>query len=90
MPSPQRAATVTDTASRIIQKDPTFRPVWLFVNSNETVYIGDETVTTTNGMPLVKHSAPLAGSLGPGQDLWAVCEAGKTADLRIFTIPEDV
>lgn len=90
MPSPQRAVTVTATASRIIQTDPTHRPVWLYVNSNETVYIGDSTVTTANGMPLVKHTAPLAGSLGPGQDLWAVCEDGKTAELRIFTIPEDI
>jgi hypothetical protein len=89
MPSPQRAVTVTSTATRLIQKDPTNRPIWLHVNSNETVYIGDETVTIANGFPIVKHGSPLAGSLGPGADLWAICESGKSADVRIFTIPED-
>jgi hypothetical protein len=89
MTSPQRAKTVTDVRSRIIESDPTHRPVWLYVNSNETVYLGDSTVTTANGFPIVKHGAPLAGGLGPGQDLWAICESGKTADLRIFTTPED-
>lgn len=89
MPSPQRSITVTDVATRLIQTDPTFRPVWLYINSNETVYVGDSTVTVANGFPLIKHGAPLQGSLGPGQDLWAICETGKTSDVRIFTIPED-
>jgi hypothetical protein len=89
MTSPQRAKTVTDVRSRIIESDPTHRPVFLVNTSNETVYLGDSTVTTANGLPIIKHSAPLSGALGPGQDLWAVCEAGKTADLRIFTTPED-
>jgi hypothetical protein len=89
MTSPQRAKTVTSTASKIIEADPTHRPVWLHVNSNETIYLGDSTVTTANGFPIVKHGSPLAGGLGPGQDLWAICESGKTADLRIFTTPED-
>lgn len=89
MPSPQRAVTVTDIATRLIQKDPTHRPVWIFINSNETVYIGDENVTTANGFPLIKHGAPLRGDLGPGSDLWGICEAGKSSDVRIFTIPED-
>lgn len=90
MPSPQRVKTVTDVASEVIGSDPTNRPVWLQIDGNVTVYIGDSTVTTANGFPIVKNAAPIQGSLAPGQSLWAVCGAGQTETLRIFTTPEDV
>lgn len=88
MPSPQRAKTVTTTASQIISSDPTHRPVWLQIDGNTTVYIGDSTVTAANGFPLVKHGAPIQGNLGPGQDLWAIVESGSET-IRIFSTPED-
>lgn len=90
MPSPQRVKTVTDVASKIINADPTHRPVWLVIEGNGTVYIGDSTVSVANGFPVVKHSAPIQGALGPGQDLWAVCATGVTENIRIFSTPEDV
>lgn len=90
MPSPQRVKTVTDTASEIIGSDPTHRPVWLQIDGNVTVYLGDSTVTTANGFPIAKHSAPIQGSLAPGQSLWAVCASGQTETVRIFSAPEDV
>lgn len=89
MPSPQRVKTVTGTASQVIGSDPTNRPVWLQIDGNNTVYLGDSTVTTANGFPIAKHSAPIQGSLAPGQDLWAVCVEGQTETLRIFSAPED-
>ena len=89
MPSPQRVKTVTSTASEIIGADPTHRPVWLQIDGNSTVYIGDSTVTTANGFPIAKHAAPLQGSLAPGQSLWAVVASG-TETIRIFSAPEDV
>ena len=90
MPSPQRVKTVTDVRTKIISADPTHRPVWLQIDGNSTVFIGDSTVTPANGFPIAKHAAPIQGSLGPGQDLWAVCNTGMTETVRIFTIPEDV
>lgn len=90
MPSPQRVKTVTDTASQIIGSDPTFRPVWLQIDGNVTIYVGDSTVTTGNGFPIAKHAAPIQGNLAPGQSLWAVCASGQTETVRIFTVPEDV
>ena len=89
MPAPQRTKTVTDVASQIIASDPTHRPVWLQIDGNVTIYVGDSTVTTANGFPIAKHAAPIQGSLGPGQDLWAVCASGQTETVRIFSIPED-
>ncbi len=88
MPSPQRVKTVTTTATQIISTDPTNRPVWLQIDGNTTVYIGDSTVTVANGFPLVKHAAPIHGNLGPGQDLWAIVASG-TETIRIFSTPED-
>jgi hypothetical protein len=88
MPSPQRVKTVTTTATQIISTDPTNRPVWLQIDGNTTVYIGDSTVTVANGFPLAKHAAPIQGNLGPGQDLWAIVASG-TETIRIFSTPED-
>lgn len=89
MPSPQRRVTVTDTATLLVGADPTNRPVWLQIIGNTTVYIGDSAVTSTNGFPIVKHSAPLEGALGPGQSLYGICASGQTETVCIFTTPED-
>ena len=89
MPSPQRRITVTDTATLLVGADPTNRPVWMQTLGNTTVYIGDSTVTDTNGFPIVKHAAPIQGSLAPGQALYGICSAGSTETVCIFTTPED-
>ena len=89
MSAPQRAVTVTDTATLLVSADPSNRPVWLQNTGNRTVYIGDSTVTTANGFPIVKHAAPIQGSLGPGQALYGICATGETDEVRIFTVPED-
>jgi hypothetical protein len=90
MPSPQRAVTVTATATLLASADPTNRPVWMQITGNQTVYLGDATVTTANGFPIVKHAAPIQGVLAPGQALYGICTAGQTEEVRIFTAPEDV
>lgn len=89
MASPQRAVTVTDTATLLASADPTNRPVWLQIIGNNTVYVGDSTVTTANGFPIAKHAAPIQGSLAPGQALYGICASGQTEEVRIFTVPED-
>lgn len=89
MASPQRAVTVGSTATLLASADPSNRPVWLQIIGNNTVYVGDSTVTTDNGFPIVKHAAPIQGSLGPGQALYGICASGQTEEVRIFTVPED-
>ena len=81
--------TVTDTATLLVSADPTNRPVWLQITGNQTVYLGDATVTTANGFPVVKHAAPIQGNLGPGQALYGICTTGQSDEVRIFTVPED-
>lgn len=89
MPSPQRAVTVTDAATLICSADPANRPVWIQIVGNKTVYLGDSTVTTANGFPVVKHGAPIQGQLGPGQALYGICVTGETEEVRVFSVPED-
>lgn len=80
------AHTVTDTASRVLAGNNIYRDVFMQIVGNETVYIGDDDlVTDSNGLPMVKHSAPIHKVLAPGQELWAVVVSG-TESLRIFTI----
>lgn len=89
VPSPQRSVTVTETATLLCSADPANRPVWIQIIGNNTVYLGDSTVTTVNGFPIAKHAAPIQGQLGPGQALYGICAGGQTEDVRIFTVPED-
>ena len=58
--------------------------MYLHVIGNGTVYIGDSTVTTTNGLLTEKHAIPLEIVLPAGQELWAVV-ATLTEELRIMT-----
>lgn len=77
---------VTEVATRILSPNDVYRPVWINTVANTTVYIGDNnTVTTANGLPVEKNNVPLYGELSPGQELWAICAAGTTENLRYFS-----
>jgi len=79
------AHTATTTATKVLDADNLNREVFLQIIGNTTVYLGDnDQVTTANGFPIVKHSAPIRGLLGAGQELWVIVESG-TESLRIFT-----
>lgn len=81
--------TVTDTAAVLIPADNINRRVWVQVVDNETIWIGGPTVTTANGFPLFKHTAPLEGGLPPGVPLYAIADAAKSVDVRVITPPVD-
>ena len=77
--------TVTTEATKVLDADNLNREVFLQIIGNTTVYLGDDDqVTTANGFPIVKHTAPTRGLLGAGQELWAIVLLG-TEDLRVFT-----
>jgi hypothetical protein len=81
------AVTITDTPTLILEADNINKPIWLQIIGNQTVYIGDNSsVSTSNGFPLVKHSAPLQGGLGIGQPLYGICSAGHTEQIRVFAV----
>ena len=77
--------TVTATATKVLDADDLNREVFLQIIGNSTVYLGDnDSVTTSNGFPVVKHTNAIRGLLGAGQELWAIVGSG-TEDLRVFT-----
>ena len=77
--------TATTSATRVLAADNLNREVFIQIVGNTTVYLGDnDQVTTATGFPIVKHSAPIRGLLGAGQELWAMVETG-TEDIRYFT-----
>jgi len=79
------AVEVDDTATLVLAADSINREVFLYVNSNSTVYLGDSAdVSVAEGFPVVKHTAPIRGTLGPGAPLYAICETGVTVDLRVW------
>jgi len=83
------SVSVTDEVTLLVAADDINRPVWLYVNSNETCFIGGADVTVAQGFPIVKHGAPLAGGLPPKTPLYAIAEAGKTVDVRVIVPPLD-
>ncbi len=79
------AVEVTDSATLVLAADSINREVFLYVNSNDSLYIGDSAdVTVAEGFPVVKHTAPIAVTLGPGTPLYAICDTGVTVDLRVW------
>lgn len=81
--------TVTDVVTELVPRDNLNRGVWLQIEGNSTVYIGGPTVTSAQGFPIVKHTAPLAGELGVGDGLWGICATGITEVVRIITPDQD-
>ena len=80
------AVTITDEATKILDANDVYRPVFIQIMGNQTVFIGDTSaVTTATGFPVVKHTNAITGQLGPGQELWGICASGQTEDLRYFT-----
>ena len=80
------AHTVTTTATKVLDAIDIHRDVFMQLEGNETVYLGDDDlVTTNNGLPIVKHTAASHKVLVPGQELWAIVGTG-TESLRVFTI----
>jgi hypothetical protein len=81
--------TVTDTVVELVPRDNLNRPVFVQIEGNNTVYIGGSNVTSDQGFPIVKHTAPIQGGLPAGDGLWGICASGQTEVIRIITIDAD-
>lgn len=78
--------TVGTTPTLIVAADDQNRYIYLQIVNSATIYVGDSTVTTANGMPLEKHSAPHEFFLPIRQTMYGIVTAQVgTADLRIMT-----
>jgi ureidoglycolate hydrolase len=78
--------SVGTTPTLVVNPDDLNRYVYLQIVTSATIYVGDGTVTTDNGMPLEKHTAPHQIFLPLKQTMYAVVTAQVgTADLRVMT-----
>lgn len=80
---------VGDTVVQLVPADNINRPVWVQIEGNNTVYIGGSNVTSAQGFPIAKHSAPIQGGLGVNEGLWGICASGVTETIRIITSDSD-
>jgi hypothetical protein len=76
--------TVTDTRLVLIAADNKNRQAYVNIVGNESIAVGDSTVTFATGLLLVKHSAPIELEVPLGENLYAICDSGKTDDVRIL------
>ena len=78
--------TVGTSPTLVVAADNQNRHIYLQIVNTATIYVGDGTVTTDNGMPLEKHSVPHEFFLPVGQTMYGVVTSQvMTADLRIMT-----
>jgi hypothetical protein len=75
--------TITTTATRLIESSNSFRTIYLHVVGAGTVYLGDSTVSSANGLLTEKNAVPLEMVLPAEEELWAVTGTG-TESLRLL------
>jgi hypothetical protein len=76
--------TVTDTRSVLIAADDKNRTAYINIVGNESIAVGDNTVTFATGLILAKHSAPIQIVVPLKETLYAICDTGKTDDVRVL------
>lgn len=77
---------VGTTPTLIVDDDDQNRYIYVQIVTSATIYVGDQTVTTANGLPLEKHSAPHEFFLPIKEKMYGVVTAQVgTADLRVMT-----
>jgi len=66
-----------------MESSNSFRTIYLHVSGAGTVYLGDATVTSANGLLTEKNAVPLELVLPAEEELWAVTGSG-TESLRLL------
>lgn len=77
-----QAYSVDGTAVEIVPTDESNRTVYVHVVGNGTVYLGNSTVTTANGVATQKATTPLAIFIPANETLYAIC--GGTEEIRVL------
>jgi hypothetical protein len=77
--------TVTDVATLLVAADNQTRTVYIHNRTNEVLFIGNSAVTTSNGLDIAKHSAPITIFVPFNETIFGIAESGKSIDVRILT-----
>jgi hypothetical protein len=76
--------TVTATAAQLIAADNIPRVAYINIVGNESIAVGNSSVTFATGLQVAKHTAPFQINVPFGESLWAICDTGKTDDVRVL------
>ena len=76
--------TVTDAAQILIAADNINRIAYIGIVGNQTIAVGNSSVTFATGLLLEKHTAPIHIDVPLGETLWAICNTGQTDDVRVL------
>ena len=76
--------TVTDTAAQLIASDNINRVAYIGIVGNQSIAVGNSSVTFATGLILEKHTAPIHIDVPLGESLWAICDTGVTDDVRVL------
>lgn len=76
--------TVTSTVAPLVIADNKHRTIYINVVGNESIAIGNSTVSFAEGLLIAKHTTPQTIEVPQGEGIWAICDAGKTDDVRIL------
>lgn len=76
--------TVTDVRSIIVAADDINRTVYVNVTGNTAIAVGGSDVTYANGLIFEKHVTPHQTFVPLKETLYAVCDTGATADVRVL------
>lgn len=84
--------TVTDVATKVpssalLNRNGISVRVWNPLDTSIVVYFGDSTVSVSNGYPkLNKEEIVIDIKDNPAVELYAICETGKSAKVRVFEV----
>ena len=76
--------TVTTSPTLLVPADDIHRSIYLHVEGNGIVFIGNQNVTTSTGVSTEKHTAPIELIIPSKQTLYGIISSG-TADVRVLT-----
>lgn len=82
------AVTVGTTPTLLVAADDLNRYVYLHVTGNAPVYVGNASVTTSNGLATEKHTTPVEFFIPSRQTLYGIV-AADTVDVRVLTPDSD-
>ena len=76
---------VTDTPTLLIAADNQNRHIYVHVVGNQSVALGNASVTYATGLLTEKHTTPLEIFLPLGETIHAITDTGTTENVRIMT-----
>lgn len=78
------SVTVGTSPTLLVAADDKYRKVYVHVVGNSTVYLGHESVSTSNGLATEKHTSPMEFEVPSKETIYAIV-AASTEDVRVMT-----